>query len=389
MPDNKKHHFVPKMYLQRFADDDRQINIYILDRSKKVIAASLSDQCYKNYFYGKEPDFEHALGEIEGETSRILKDISQTDKMPGTPDDRLTLIIFVLMQASRTLYAAQEVEELGDKMLRHAYRDWAKAKGFEIDKFRFGMEEPARFALSVAVRNYPQLLDLNVRLLLNKTREDFITSDNPVIVINPFMAFRRVVATAGYASKGVQIIFPIDARRTLFFYDPMVYSLAGEIGDTVRVTDIRDVYDLNVLQVCSAGKSVYFHQPDQNIEAAHRKAKPYLRKEKTTLNAFVEEEKKRRKTQTLISTRPDIKTNMQLSFVGVRKSAKRWREDFKRLKLQPAIVLRSKEFYEDGKAFLKAVDAKEYGVMEFHQFVWDKRQRASRLIALTAVRAIQ
>src|ERR1700761_6954191 len=50
MPDNKKHHFVPKFYLTRFSDDGKSINAYVLKSSKKVLSANLANQCYRDYF---------------------------------------------------------------------------------------------------------------------------------------------------------------------------------------------------------------------------------------------------------------------------------------------------------------------------------------------------
>lgn len=68
----------------------------------------------------------------------------------------------------------------------------------------------------------------------------------------------------------------------------------------------------------------------------------------------------------------DIRTNLNLSFLTVRKSAKKWIEKFRRQRLQPAVVVRNEQMCEDHREFIEAVEEKLYNSCDFFKFVSDK-----------------
>ncbi|MBB5441595.1 MULTISPECIES: DUF4238 domain-containing protein [unclassified Paraburkholderia] len=322
MPDNKKHHFVPKFYLKRFSSDGKSINAYVLKSSKKVLSANLANQCYRDYFYGKEPDFEHALGLLESEAAGLLKTIGETNSLSEKYNDRISLMFFILLQSARTELIAEELNDMTDKFFKHVFADRAKADGIDINDYQMVMQEPARLTLQMAAENYPMLLDLDFRLLLNSTKEGFITSDNPVVFYNQFMSFRKNVPSAGYASRGLQTFFPLDDKRMLCLFDGGVYRAPGNMGDTLPITDVRDVYELNTVQACSASGVLYFHDRDQDIDALCKKARPFFRTGLSNLDAYPQEAPPGGKLELLMTSRPEISTNMVLSFLSVRRSAR-------------------------------------------------------------------
>ena len=75
MPQNKKQHYVPQFYLRRYSKDGKSINIWNISNEKKIESANLKNQCYRNYFYGKDKAFEESLSYIEGQAARILHTI--------------------------------------------------------------------------------------------------------------------------------------------------------------------------------------------------------------------------------------------------------------------------------------------------------------------------
>jgi hypothetical protein len=72
MPDNKKHHYVPQLYLRRFSHDEKSVPTFIIKSSMVIPNAPIKTQCYRDYFYGQEPDFEHVLGIAEGRVELTL-----------------------------------------------------------------------------------------------------------------------------------------------------------------------------------------------------------------------------------------------------------------------------------------------------------------------------
>jgi hypothetical protein len=73
MAQNKKYHYVPRFYLKRLSSDGKSINLWNLPNRREVLNANLKNQCYRNYFYGKEREVETALGEVEGDVARLFQ----------------------------------------------------------------------------------------------------------------------------------------------------------------------------------------------------------------------------------------------------------------------------------------------------------------------------
>lgn len=182
MPQNKKHHYVPRFYLKRFSPDGKSINIWNIQNEKRIVSANLKNQCYKDYFYGKDFEVEQALGQIEGEVARILPLIDQYGSPPPYgSDDHFMLILYVLMQYARTAYAADALDEMNDQMMKHLFATHAKSKGIDLTGLTIGIKDVARYSLGMTTQMYPILLDLDCKLLVNKSGVEFVTSDNPVV----------------------------------------------------------------------------------------------------------------------------------------------------------------------------------------------------------------
>ena len=115
-----KHHYVPKFYLKLFASDKARssvpklINIYNLRRKAIIEDAGLGDQCYKHKFYGKTDELEDALAVFEGECSRLILQIIETEKLPpkGTLE-YFFLLNFIALQHLRTKQQVHDQNDLG------------------------------------------------------------------------------------------------------------------------------------------------------------------------------------------------------------------------------------------------------------------------------------
>ena len=71
-------------------------------------------------------------------------------------------------------------------------------------------------------------------------------------------------------------------------------------------------------------------------------------------------------------SREDVRTNLDLSFARLTKSAKRWRDDFRKAKTQPAAVVRDEQLCSDHQEFLDKVENGEYEPGAFFKFLEDK-----------------
>lgn len=310
MPNNKKHHYVPRFYLKRFSEDGKSICLYNLPNKLKVDNANLRNQCYKSYFYGKGQDMEGALADLEEGTARLFSLIDSYGCLPpyGTPE-HLALLIYILIQSGRTKYSADAADEMHDKLIKHVFREKLEPelKGFNLDDFIVGIKDVSQFILRNTIKNYPILLDLGYKLLKNNTSEEFVTSDNPVVKYNQLFSFRTTGNNSGLATKGLQMFFPISPDKLIVLYDNVVYRLGNDTKSVVEANNKQDVYNLNMLQMCSCEENIYFRDNSLNIQALHKKAKPYLRERKADIKVFPQEGTKMRRSEFIMNYLEDIR----------------------------------------------------------------------------------
>jgi hypothetical protein len=129
MPQNKRHHYVPRFYLKRFTTDERFINLYNIKSARKISNGKLKHQCYRDYLYGKDGPIEKALSDIEGEVSDLLKKIDDYVSPPraGTME-QFTLLVHLLVQHGRTIYAAETINEMFDKATKETFSEYMMQK---------------------------------------------------------------------------------------------------------------------------------------------------------------------------------------------------------------------------------------------------------------------
>ncbi len=103
-------------------------------------------------------------------------------------------------------------------------------------------------------------MDLKLKALEACRSLEFVTSDNPVVLYNPYsLGAEKLQASAtGIQSRGLQVFLPISNKITLVYYDSAVYKIGDKRQDLVRIGE-RDVQSLNFLQMLNATENVYFH----------------------------------------------------------------------------------------------------------------------------------
>jgi len=307
MPNNKKHHYVPRFYLKRFSTNGKSINIWNISKEKCISYGNLKNQCYKDYFYGKELEIEKALGKIEGEAAAIFNLIDQYQfPPPNNSQGYITLILYILIQYGRTTYSADSLDEMTDKLMKHLLKEQAEAEGIEIDRVRIGVENPASYSLGMILLSHPLMLDLGCKVLINKTSVDFVTSDNPVVLYNQLFSFQKHGSNTGLFSKGLQMFLPINSKTILVFYDSQSYSMGSGYSPSVEVRLPRDVYQLNILQMTSAYQNVYFENSELDVKTLFRKAKPFRRTRKSNIEIFPTEETGDIRKELIASSREDV-----------------------------------------------------------------------------------
>jgi hypothetical protein len=376
MADNKRHHYVPRFYLERFSLDEKRLNLHNLRTNRTIYNASLKNQCYRNYFYGQKSHVEHALAVIEGNAATLFNGIDKMGCLPSPKSlEHLAMVLYILTQYARTLYTAQATNEQTDKLMKHLAGPKAEAEGIDLNDITIQINDPASYALNIAIPLYPILLDMDYKLLLNLSGEQIITSDNPVVLYNQFFSFRQDVSNTGVGCKGLQIFFPLDHEKLIMLYDHDVYGVGSPNKGVIKIMDRQDVYSLNTLQMCSASENVYFRDSAIDIAALRKKANPFLRNHKVNLDLLSKEKIDSGHSELITIFYEDIRTNLSLSFVRITKSAKRWREEFCKATSRPAVIARNQKLCNDNEEFIKLVNKGEYKPLDFYRYLEDKYKR--------------
>lgn len=282
MPDNKSHHYVPQFYLRRFAHDSakKRVRLFLINTRKHIPNAGIKGQCARPYLYGKNGKRERALAELEGAAATIINMMTSDLKVPE-PDtiESAILLTFVLFQSERTIAAATRQERFVTHLARElvlshpGITDDQKLAASDV-KVKLG--NAIDITMHAAASAIPVISDLRVKLLLNRTRMDFVTSDAPVAKHNQWCEKIRNFGTAGYACRGLQMFLPLSPRHLLLLFDPDVYRVDPSLNDVIDVNDEADVLALNSLQMLVAEECIYYQK---QLSTAHVDALPIDKRE--------------------------------------------------------------------------------------------------------------
>jgi hypothetical protein len=114
---------------------------------------------------------------------------------------------------------------------------------------------------NAGIRCSLEMQTLACKLLKAPSGTCFITSDNPVVVLNQLCASAEPHRSfVGFSKSGFQLLMPISPELCLLFYDAKVYKVGSPRHRLVCISK-DDVEVVNALQIQSAEVCVYFHEP--------------------------------------------------------------------------------------------------------------------------------
>ncbi len=265
MPDKKKQHYVPKLYLKKFCDSENSntIGLYNFKSNKIITTTDFKNQAYKTYFYGKDGFVEEMLGRIEQEIEPILKKIIQDCSLQINKDYIELLRLHTLLQSIRTNQVLEEVNFISEK-IKKLYCGDDEEKLEMINKDEVENKINGSYMISLMGSKLDVIDDLGYKLIVNNTKFQLITSDHPVVFYNQFLENREYkYAKLGLRSKGLQIFFPISPYLMIHFFDNKVYNLGRKNSNKIDLT-INSVNKLNLLQILNCGETLFFHPRTQS-----------------------------------------------------------------------------------------------------------------------------
>ncbi len=327
MADNKEQHFVPFSYLKLFSENKKSIHLYNIAAKRTIFRAKLKTQCRREYLYGKEDlSIEKGLCLIEGAAARALRAISTPPKTPTPGEIEFAhLIMFAIFQHHRTIYAARALNEMVSNMAKKTLSYDPRFTQEFLDCVDIGLTNPAILATQSASRSLHFGMDLSCKLLLAKEGCEFVTSDNPAVFYNQALETSNYQGL-GLACKGLQIFLPIAPGLLLLFYDSKIYKVGSKSLAPIKITEQRDMDQINTLILANADENIYFMTSDKvNLKAISRGARYRISQNSIleTHSAFVGGDIY---SDLIISKRLRPKTGLLLSFIKEHAAALSLRE---------------------------------------------------------------
>ncbi len=264
MPENKKQHYISKLLLKKFASDKdkKSFNVYNRKTNTPLLNIPIESQAQKDYFYGKDGDFEKFLGITEDRVAPIIEEIVVKNLLPSFGSQFYSFLLhFIMLYQWRTKANVDKTEE----MINEEFVKLARNNpDFKETNYRIKHPEPAAFNLATFMDGWVVTGDLIPYLVKNLTGKEFILSDNPLVTYNPFMQKRECYwAANSILSKGLTMLFPLSPFYCLLFVDSQFYDVKSTEQNLIYLENRRDIDLINLLQTISADNNLYFSSENQ------------------------------------------------------------------------------------------------------------------------------
>lgn len=262
MADKKRQHYVPRFYMREFADSNKKFSVLNLKTGERIEKVSYSSQCYKDYYYGSDGIWEEQLGEMENKWADVIRSILSYKAL--TTQDITLIKQFILYQRQRTYAEGEYLKQSRKETLVECAKMLYANKGWKFDEEAMRVCEERATHDTTPAENLERAIgltefleDLETTIITYKTNNELISSDTPVISINPFHKF-----TIGYGCMGLIMLVPISSHTLVVVYDSKMYTqFRGQ--QYVEIHDDEEVNNLNILQYISAEKILFASRLDE------------------------------------------------------------------------------------------------------------------------------
>ncbi|SFU54092.1 Protein of unknown function [Pustulibacterium marinum] len=321
--EKKNQHFIPKFYLKHFSycGNKKQIGIFNTRSRFFFSKSSLKHQGSKNFFYGYDGVIEDKLANIEGHLSTSIKKIILDKKPPEKFGfEHFQLLNFVALTHLRNPVSVQSVKDSREIVKKRFLELDPK---LDIDNFipSTTHEESIEVVLSNLMNVVDITVDLDFKLLINKTKIPFISSDFPIVKYNQFLELKSWKrGKTGFGNTGLQIFIPLNPKLTIAFFDSRIYKIGNKKNSFKIVDNEEDVNQLNLLQFLNCYETVYFNgkcsehyirtlfERSGKFKKAHE---PYVKLSHSSSNGKEIDFSKAKDIITILRTDCEIRLNIQ------------------------------------------------------------------------------
>src|SRR5690606_17532681 len=224
----KNQHYLPKFYLRYFSkcENEKEIGVYNINNKKTIRYAPIKSQASKPFYYGRDGVLEDWLSKVEGDFASIIKKLRLTMKPPKRfTNEHLTLLLFVSCTLARNPMTIEKGLEMMNNVMSTLFSS-KEAECYDIP--HTDTEDMMRIIMGHISQLTDNILDLEIKLLVNKTDVPFIASDNPIVLYNSYLEKKKwPFSKVGFSVRGLQIFIPISPDLTLTLFDSAIYKIGG------------------------------------------------------------------------------------------------------------------------------------------------------------------
>lgn len=294
--ESKKHHYVPKNQLKWFCNNKRKNNLYVFDKKsgENLPPCNIKNVGSENYFNTVRNEqskfnFEDVFDNYDGKLAKILPKIIESESLHHLSNDEIIDLIYsVAVQFLRV-----KMRRTNRQMLVKDINDVArKAYGRDAQK-ELDEEEAKLITISGLLRVdgfANSLLNKDVVLFKNISKDKIWTSDNPVVMEN-YLPYGKI----GVDELGIHIFYPISpklilglicqsVKENLSSYPQKVskeeLSLFKFLCGNKGTIPVQNISSFNDLQVRNSSRFIYSCDDDFEFAKKIISQNPQLREVK-------------------------------------------------------------------------------------------------------------
>ena len=192
-------------------------------------AIPYKQQCYTDYMYGKDDSWENLLASYESSLAIIIDKIIKNQSI--MLEDEVELKNYILYQHLRTEKAIDNNHLMQERAVAQLTPILAQTQNINLTPIQaasFAKQyvrdnnarvQTASMNLEIAKRYSGSINDLRL-LVLHSSNNEFVCSDNPVIMDNLFLPDYGL----GFECVGIIFFMPVSTQYAIMIYDSKVYS---------------------------------------------------------------------------------------------------------------------------------------------------------------------
>ncbi len=267
-------HFVPRHYLRQFTVRGSELICVTKVTPYRFFGVKgIGGQCCEDDFYENNDGINKLLGASENDLAPLLVKVRQKEDFDIQEMNGLKMLAITLYLRTKKAVERAKVfpKFMAKEVIGSAVRRGELPPPPEGDVIEdlFDFTHVAGVVMQNAIPCWMESQTLAAKLLKAESGSYFITSDNPVVVLNQFcVGADKHRSYVGFSRSGFQLLLPLSPKLCLFVYDDHVYKVGGRRSRRVDIPK-SDVEIVNSLQVQGAENCLYFHDASLETYVSH------------------------------------------------------------------------------------------------------------------------